>query len=101
MSNDDNSKEPNIDLIDYLNIRPQYSNHCEAGIKGTREGLLRLQQAINSLISRPSSGESASATFTTFASDGEGYEVKVEMLPAKDMQEQNPFYVWNSNTDEV
>lgn len=66
---------------DILHVYPQLMNHSPVQIKGTREGLLLLQKAINSLISKGGSPEGISTKFTTFASDGEGFEVTVEMLP--------------------
>lgn len=63
-----------------LNIYGQESYHTEAKIIGNREGLEALRQAINGALNLPR-GKTSTAQFKEplFASDGEGYEVIVEM----------------------
>jgi len=61
-----------------LNIYGQYDNHTEARIIGNREGLESLNRA---LLRALADGKSATheERDPLFASDGEGYEVIVEM----------------------
>jgi len=67
-----------------LNIYGEAYYHCEARIIGNREGLLQLKNTIDKALQ---SGKATTETDVVdnngdtalFASDGEGYEVKVEM----------------------
>lgn len=63
-----------------LNIYGQECEHTEAKIIGNREGLEALKQAIDDAL-RFVTGKSTTASDKEplFASDGEGYEVIVEM----------------------
>lgn len=67
--------------IDILHVYPQFNSHDTLKVKGTREGLLLLQRAINSLISSAGRPEGVTSKFTTYTADGEGFEVVLEMLP--------------------
>jgi len=67
-----------------LNIYGQYSWHTEARIVGNREGLLQLKTTIERAIFNNRATTEADVTdcngdTALFASDGEGYEVIVEM----------------------
>lgn len=76
-----------------LHVYPQFNNHDTLTIKGTREGLLKLQKAINALVSSGGRPEGVASNFTAFTGDGEGYGVTVEMLPEKAFEDQFLPYV--------
>ncbi len=60
-----------------LNIYGQYDNHTEAKIVGNRTGLLELRDVINKALK---DGTAISGNDDPlFASDGEGYEIIVEL----------------------
>lgn len=55
----------------WLHVYGQFCWHSEAYIRGTREGLVVLRDALNTAI------ETGSGSAEVFASDGEGYSVDV------------------------
>ena len=63
-----------------LNIYGQETYHCDAKIIGNREGLEALKQTIDDTL-RVFGGRSTTSNDKEplFASDGEGYEIVVEM----------------------
>lgn len=63
--------------MDILHIYAQDSWHQTATIVGNREGLQKLANALNKLLSITSGH---AETFETFANDGEGYECRVLWL---------------------
>lgn len=72
-----------------LHIHAQPMEHDQATIRGTREALEALQKALNeALTASPSNGrEVGLSEFKTFTADGEGYTVKIEILPEGQMVE--------------
>ncbi|MDD4984997.1 MAG: hypothetical protein PHQ43_04290 [Dehalococcoidales bacterium] len=64
-----------------LNIYGQEAWHTEAKIIGNREGLLQLRATIDKALQegKATTPDDPSAGSPLFASDGEGYEVRVEM----------------------
>ncbi len=61
-----------------LNIYGQEDNHTEAKIVGNREGLQSLQRALYRALNGDKT-TTAEEREPLFASDGEGYEVQIEM----------------------
>lgn len=57
--------------LPWMHVYPQYFPHSEAMIRGNREALEALRDALNDAIN---TGE---AEASVFASDGEGYGVKI------------------------
>lgn len=74
---------------DILHLHAQPIEHEQATIRGTRAALELLQKAINeALTASPSNGRPVGLSeFHTFAADGEGYAVKIEILPEEQMAE--------------
>lgn len=59
------------DTYNFLHIYGQYAPHCFATIRGTRQGLEALRDAIEDAI------ESGSGTASVIPSDGESYRVEI------------------------
>jgi hypothetical protein len=96
MNNDNNDATC---ISDVLHVYGQHCNHDTVKLVGTRRGLEALQRAINALISK-SGDTKISSTFQTFANDGEGYKVIVEMVPAKQVDNMPAPYTHSINTGE-
>lgn len=73
-----------------VHIWQQLMWHCNGYIIGNKEGLLKLKEAIDKAIN---SGKSEAETF---ASDGEGYNIKVICIEDEETE-----YLAVSYTDEV
>ena len=76
-----------------LNIYGQWAWHTEARIIGNREGLVALRQAIDEVLK----GDVITAKQKTgiYASDGEGYEVIIELHDDVWGANINPDNYWN------
>lgn len=58
----------------WLHIYAQYTNHAPATIRGTKEGLIALRDALTAAI------ETGQGQGEGFASDGEGYPIEVQRV---------------------
>jgi hypothetical protein len=63
------------DHLAWLHVYGQYSWHSEATIRGTKEGLVALRDALTEAIDYSGRGSAS-----VMASDGEGYRVQVERV---------------------
>jgi len=64
------TKAEKIEDTEWVNIYAQYIYHSPATIRGTRNGLVALRDALTKAI------DEGEATAVVFASDGEGYGIK-------------------------
>jgi hypothetical protein len=58
----------------WLHIYAQYTNHAPATIRGTKEGLIALRDALTVAI------DNGKGEGTAYASDGEGYPIEVQRV---------------------
>lgn len=79
-----------FDALLWLHIYPQSHAHAPAEIRGTREALLALRDAIDRAMAHPN-GE---AEFQAFAKDGEGYGVEVRRVPRDALHRSRLPYRW-------
>jgi hypothetical protein len=58
----------------WLHIYAQYTNHAPATIRGTKEGLIALRDALTAAI------DNGKGEGTAYTSDGEGYPIEVQRV---------------------
>jgi hypothetical protein len=58
----------------WLHIYAQYTNHAPATIRGTKEGLIALRDALTVAI------EAGKSEGTAYTADGEGYPIEVQRV---------------------
>lgn len=79
-----------------INIYGQNTYHSEAVIVGTREGLRVLADTI---IATFESGNDGAFECDVFASDGEGYTIKVQTMSESEIDKLTPIYEFNRSVE--
>ena len=81
----------NGQVMNGINIIPQYSHHSNAWIIGTTKDLTLLRDAITSALNGNETGRSIEG-IETCASDGECYDLAIEVLSEDAFKSKQPFY---------
>ncbi len=76
--------------LPWLHVYPQRHAHHPAEIRGTREALVALREAIDLALDRPNGAADAVA----FARDGEGYSIEVRRVPRDALHRSRLPYRW-------
>lgn len=91
-------KKVDISTLPYLHVYSQAFEHCEARIVGNRKALEIVKETIERALTMPITPDEMITGYTIgkeeiFATDGEGYDIAVKLLP--DNPEKQP---WNRYT---
>lgn len=78
------------DLASWMHVYAQSHEHAPAEIRGTREALVALRDAIDRALKHPN-GEAECAAF---ACDGEGYGIEIRRVPRSTLQGSRLPYLW-------
>lgn len=79
--------------LPWIHIYAQHSEHQPAEIRGTREALTALRDAIDAALAE-SNGE---AEAKGIAADGEGYDIEIRRVPRSTLARSRLPYLWRCN----
>lgn len=78
--------------LPWLHIYAQHSEHSPAEIRGNREALTALRNAID----RALAGKNGESETKGITADGEGYSVEIRRVPRSSLQRSRLPYVWHT-----